>query len=326
MAEAATITSKVLIHEVDPEHMQRLKGFCQTSNLVGLKAEQYSNIMETLDSNIDLGAIFLCEASNREGKSGLDIAEAIHKVRPELPIFLRRENSCDLSDLTRAQQVACAGAYTSEETASLTEMVNKYIFNTYYPSAMIHGIEEFSENSLAAIFQNVEINVESPYLVRDRIIYGELFSIIPLEGAWCRGYMMLQSDEKCLVDLIKAKKTPLDPDELDFRSVNGLMGEITNMMWGGFKARFFQSSTPSDNVNFRIQVPTIINHSRNYISFGSEDPQLCFHYTIIDKDGVLEPISIYQKFIFHLSWSPDEFQEPPDAVENLVNAGELEFF
>ena len=90
------------------------------------------------------------------------------------------------------------------------------------------------------------------------------------------------------------------------------------------KLTFFQNSSNLASLDYRIQVPTIVNHCRNYISFGTDDPQLCFHYTITDNEGKLEPVSMYQKFVFHLSWAPEEFQDEP--VDDLVTNGELEFF
>jgi hypothetical protein len=75
-----------------------------------------------------------------------------------------------------------------------------------------------------------------------------------------------------------------------------------------------------------------------YISFGSEDAQLCFKYTLTDEsaqcdkgnggDGDSKPLSltIYQRFIFNLNWSPDDFKENQAAVEALFDSGELELF
>jgi hypothetical protein len=74
----------------------------------------------------------------------------------------------------------------------------------------------------------------------------------------------------------------------------------------------------------QTQVPIIINHQRRYISFGSEDPQLCLKYNLIANDKA-EPVPIYQRFVFNLSWSPDQFSENP-SVESLVDSGELEMF
>lgn len=323
--ECVKIVSKVLVHENDEKTMGVLKEFFNTMNLIGLKAERYSNIQETLDTNIDLGAVFLYEGKDQDGRSGMETALEIHKVRPELAVFLRRDERSDLSDLPQDVQKACAGAYLTAEIDNLKELVEKYLFTTYYPSAMVRGVEELSEEALHSTFQNLKISVESPYLIRDRIIYGELFSLIPLESNWCRGYMMIQAQEANLSKLITEGKTALSPSDVSFRKVNSLMSELTNMIWGSFKAKFFQSSGDVDTT-IRIQVPIIIDHMRRYISFGADDPQLCFHYILQDNDGKMEPVSIYQKFIFHLNWSPEEFNESPDTMDNLVEAGELEFF
>jgi hypothetical protein len=63
-----------------------------------------------------------------------------------------------------------------------------------------------------------------------------------------------------------------------------------------------------------------------YISFGSEDPQLCFKYTLRDPDGQCAPLVIYQRFVFNLNWSPDKFKENETLAEDLFESGELELF
>jgi hypothetical protein len=111
---------------------------------------------------------------------------------------------------------------------------------------------------------------------------------------------------------------------LAFRELNSLLGEATNMIWGGFKNRYVGSeSRPVDSL---IQVPIIVNNEHRFISFGSEDPQLCMKYLIRDRDQPdLAPVSIYQRFIFNLSWSPEEMTECP-PVESAFESGELEVF
>jgi len=76
-----------------------------------------------------------------------------------------------------------------------------------------------------------------------------------------------------------------------------------------------------------VQVPIVINHLHRYISFGSQNPQLCFKYTLSDRsDPNAKPLAIYQRFVFNLSWSPEEFAENQVSVEDLVESGELEMF
>ncbi|MCQ4384351.1 chemotaxis protein CheX, partial [Clostridioides difficile] len=57
-----------------------------------------------------------------------------------------------------------------------------------------------------------------------------------LESAWCRGYMLLQTSEQPLLDMIggtrDAGRAP------DFRDVNSVLGELTNLVWGAFKNRY----------------------------------------------------------------------------------------
>jgi ADP-heptose:LPS heptosyltransferase len=46
------------------------------------------------------------------------------------------------------------------------------------------------------------------------------------------------------------------------------------------------------------------------ISFGSSTPQLCFKYTLTDlNDQSAPPVYIYQRFVFNLNWTPEDFKE-----------------
>jgi predicted membrane protein len=65
-----------------------------------------------------------------------------------------------------------------------------------------------------------------------------------------------------------------------------------------------------------------------YISFGSDNPQLCFRYTLTDKlPSQARSLVINQKFVFNLNWNPDDFAEnETTSVEDLVSAGELDLF
>lgn len=324
MTEDIKILSKALVHDKDTAHTNFLKQFFAENNLIGLRAENHNSIHEVLKTNIDLGVVFLCEEDS-EGKSGLEIMEEIHDRRPELPVFLRRNHSDSLDDLPLKVQQACVGAYIGQDEAKLHQLLERHLFNTFYPSSFIRGIEELTLSAVESTFKDVNIECSVPYLVRDLLIFGEMFSIMILEGNWCRGYMMLQTEEGHMLDLIRSGKTNLMEHDADFRTVNDLMNECTNMVWGAFKARFFKTGE-EEKIAHRVQVPVIVNHHRRYITFGSKDPQLCFRYTLHDPEGKLDSVDLYQKFVFNLTWSPDEFQEKPEELENLVSAGELELF
>ena len=136
-----------------------------------------------------------------------------------------------------------------------------------------------------------------------------------------------QTEEIPLLELVKSDRTHIRPAEgFDFRNLNSVLGEITNLVWGAFKNRYVATDRPPTSWALS-QVPIIINHLHRYISFGSENPQLCFKYTVVDKSKKdTAPLVLYQKFVFNLSWSPDDFKENETSVEDLVSSGELDLF
>lgn len=136
---------------------------------------------------------------------------------------------------------------------------------------------------------------------------------------------MLQTEEEAMMHYVKAGRTFVNPEEsYDFRHLNGLLGEITNLIWGAIKNRYLSSVREGIYLS---QVPIIINHLHRYISFGSDNPQLCFKYTVSDpNDPAFMPLVLQQKFVFNLNWSPEEFSENMTSVDELVSSGELEFF
>jgi hypothetical protein len=192
---------------------------------------------------------------------------------------------------------------------------------------IVRGIEEITLDSLNTAIRDMDIKCDTPFLVRDKLIIGELFSLIPIESEWCRGYMMLQTEDIEIQRMIQANLTGLSSEESDFRGVNSVLSEICNLVWGGIKSRFFNHNNSEEaDSTVKVQVPIIINHAHRYISFGVDDPQLCFRYTIKDKHEKLGPITVYQRFFFHLSWRPEEFKEDEVAVDDMEESGELEFF
>ena len=335
MTEETKIVSKVLVHECNPDALELLKKMCTDNNLVGLKVSTGDNtvglkdasneIDDVLDSNVDLGAVFLSEAPDQNGVSGKDLCDKIRRSRPELPIFLRRDSGDSMDDLSPSVQDAIAGCYKSGDEGKLNKLINDYICSMYYPIELAQGIEQISEDAFSNLISNTNIRCDLPYLVKDQIIYGELFSLIPLESSWCRGYMMLQTTENEVMELIRSGRTHIRSDRPDGKDCNNILNEVTNMIWGGIKSRYFSSDdSPSDA--HRTQVPIIVNHSQKHISFGSTEPQLCFKYTLHEPDRPYPDVVIYQRLIFNLNWDPDKFAESDKAVEDFVESGELEFF
>lgn len=324
MTEETKIVSKVLVLEMNPSCLDTLKLFCDNNGLVGLKVHP-DNVMSVLRSNLDLGAILLAETYADGGDCGIQLARKIHTLRPELPIFFRRDAIDGLDGIAEQDRPLISAAYTIASITKLQAATEEFIFSRSYPNALLRGITEISIPALESQFKSLKVDVEAPYLVRDRLIFGEIFTLIPLESSWCRGYMMLQTEEESLMQLVKNGRTFVNPaDASEFRHLNGLLGEITNLIWGAIKNRYLSSVREE---TYLSQVPIVVNNLHRYISFGSENPQLCFKYIITDRDdATVRPLVIQQKFIFNLSWSPEDFSENVTSADELVSSGELEFF
>ena len=93
---------------------------------------------------------------------------------------------------------------------------------------------------------------------------------------------MLQSRRSCNARPDAGKAAEGKPHGV--RRLNNLLGEATNMIWGSFRTATSVRPTGMPGL-MRTQVPIIINHRRNTISFGSEDPQLCLKYTLRQHDA-----------------------------------------
>jgi hypothetical protein len=290
-----------------------------------MKAAEDGNPMSVLRSNVDLGAILLWEDFGHTANGGLEAAREIHRIRPELPIFLRRNARADIDDLAEADQPLFRASYTVAHMDRLRDAIGESLFSRVYPTALVRGITEVTKSAIEGQFRDVMVSHEAPCLVKDRIIYGELFSMIPLESSWCRGYMMLQTEEHQLLEFMTCDTFGAAVGEVNFRELNNLLGETTNMVWGAFKNRFITDAPDSRCV--LTQVPIIVNHQHRYISFGSEEPLLCVKYRLHDRrDPQRGSILVYQWFAFSLSWSPDNFKENLPSVESLCESGELELF
>ncbi len=312
--------SKILVLERGNDHLDSIKSFCDQNALVPLKVRK-NRLMSVLRSNIDLGAILYAEDYGATPDETAEIALRIHTVRPELPILLRRASEPSLEGVPESLRRCFCAAYTARDMSGLRSVLDEYIFSLVYPNALVRGISEITESVLASQFPQMTTHWDTPYIVRDRVIFGEVFSLIPVESSWCRGYMMLQTEEQPILRLLG--EAVGRSEDSGFRAVNNLLGEITNLIWGAFKNRYVGDVARASKS--QIQVPLIVNHKHKYISFGTENPQLCFLYTLTDETQ-RNTLRIYQRFVFNLNWSPEDFVELAHDAAELVEAGELELF
>jgi CheY-specific phosphatase CheX len=313
--------SKVLVLDSSAAASSIIKQFCEDNDLIGLKVRSES-LLAVLRRNIDLGGILIAEDYGDSVAGTAAIAARIREIRPELPIILRRNSVATLTDLSPEQRRPFCAAYLSSDLSTLRHIIDEHIFSVIYPNALIRGIAEITQTILACQFPSCHVTHETAYIVRDRLIFGEMFSLIPLESNWCRGYMMLQTEEELLLALSGAHSLGAQPAHC-FRAANSFLGELTNLIWGSFKNHYIGDMSRAAAIN--IQVPLVVNQQQKYISFGAENPQLCFRYKITDEASD-SSVTIVQRFVFNLSWSPNEFRAVTQVSDSLLESGELEIF
>jgi hypothetical protein len=313
--------SKILVLDNSPQHARLIKTFCDQNNLIALKVRKDA-ITSVLRTNIDLGGILYSDSYGETPEETARIAIDIHAARPELPIIIRREHQPTLAGLPESTERVFCAAYVAGDLSALRQAIDQYIFCLVYPNALLRGIAEISTEVLGSVFKGVAASYDTPYIVHDRVIFGEVFSLIQLESSWCRGYMMLQTEEGPLLKLAGPGHEPQTAGS-NFRRVNDVLSEITNMIWGGFKNRYIGERGAT--LISGVQVPLVVNHKRQYISFGTSNPQLCFRFNLQDA-GSGQQATLYARFIFNLNWSPEEFQELTPEQGGLVESGAIELF
>jgi len=320
------IKSKVLVFEPDPVQQQFLRIFCENNQLMGLRVDDLDRFVRALKSELDLGALFLCELEGEENQVKLRrVIRLLSSMRPELPIFLRRVVREDDVEDDWSERVA--GSYLAGDEEEIRELIDTYIFNRYYPTEVIRQIQQDTVKALENLFVGFTVGVDFPHLTRDRILYGEVLTLMRLESAWCRGYMMIEVCEAPIHELlvngsIPGMKSVKDGAD-DFRTVNSVLSELTNSVWGRIKAAMLEAQS-DDEPRYRSEIPSIVNNNHNFITFGTEDPNLCFRYVILDPEDKVEPFMLQQRFVFHLKWKPEARAENK-TVERLVSSGEISF-
>lgn len=320
MADTPFLAAKVLLLEHDPVHYPKLLEFCETLGLITVPRAA-ADAMDALAQHKDLAGVLLAEDLPCDGPDSLKLAQALHRLRPELPIFLRRTTSRPLTD----DEARCITyPWGSDDLPELQAHIDRSLFGLRYPIVLVHGIVELTCNAIRSMFPNAEVEAEPPYVVHDRIIYGQVSTLIALESTWCRGYMMLQTEEGALRQgMAQGMGYEGVGGDLGFRELNNLIAETTNLIWGAFKNHYIP---PDAFATQQTQVPIVINHEQKYISFGSQDPQLCIRYQLTDPRRPRQrPLTIVQRFIFNLLFRPEAFVEfsKPSSTDST---GELEFF
>lgn len=316
----SSVTSKILICETDPKVENQLKAFCNENSLTPLKVATHAAFETVIESRMDIGGVLTSSNFGGFGK-GIHMAELARRIRPELPIFFRYQQGDENHYGFDQLKPSLACLYTLDDLEPLAKAIKTYLFNSWFPDHFVRRVQEISLIVLKNQFRDAIVSHGLPYLVTDSIINSQVMSIIPIECNWCRGFMALHAESMPISQAIRAGNTYIMAENDDFRGVGHVIGEVTNMIWGALKNEVF--SKPCTNP-FRSQVPIIISHNHQLISFGTQIPQLCLEFTVRPNNP--EPaVTLFERFVFNLSWEPERFDVSDVEVE-LTEAGDITLF
>ena len=320
------IQTKVVILDTDIETKIRLKRYLASLNIVPVTVETAPELRDLLESTMSLGAVFMNDNSAKHGDRADSIARDLRRIRHEIPLFLRREPDEKLRDTDLAHALF-NGEFHGDNLDPLEGMITRHIFSKNYPPVLVKLIGEASMDVFNSSFRGLDIQASQPYTIRNDTVQGSVVSMIPLETNWCRGVMYLEARESDMVHLIAARKSLLvDHSRLTFQSVHELFGELTNAIWGKFKATFLHDMGDHES-KYRAQIPIVVNYGRSYLSLGKGVPQLCFDYSLRDTEGNLDgaTYSLWQRVIFYLDWCPKEFTSSETTPKQLDGEGTVFF-
>lgn len=319
------VSTKVLVYEPNVEARQSLRTVLESQSLKGLRVDELSRFVRFLETKLDLGGLFFGAVKGEELALS-ETLKTIRRERPELPVFVRLdvEDGLSIPDL----EENCCCVYFKPGDISFVTTIQKRIFSRDYPLELVRMLQTETQEILASVFPEFLIEVDTPFLSNDKLLFGEIVSFIRVEGGWCRGYMLLEAREEALLRLLKSGAVPRtstgDSGDENFRRANSLLTEISNLTWGRVKSWFDKRNAGLESAGYRAELPCIINNGRRYLSFGSDEAKLCFTYICMDPQMRVEPLVLQQRLIFHLKWRPDQ-RESDARVASLVNDGSVVF-
>jgi hypothetical protein len=94
-------------------------------------------------------------------------------------------------------------SYVGSDMSALRKVIDEYIFCLVYPNSLLRRHSGEFHRGAGRPVQRAKTSFDTPYIVHSRVIFGEVFSLIQLKSRWCRGYMMLQTEEASFLDLAR---------------------------------------------------------------------------------------------------------------------------
>ncbi len=327
--DAVAINTKILIYDGDCEAVAIVKAISKGGSLITPKSE-ITDILDFLQnanySQTDISAIFLTEEKDDNQLSGFEIAKHIHRSRNNIPIFVRLTGNRTIKDLDSEHRKLVTGCYNKGDQGRLKEQADQFLFGYYFPPALVDIFVQSGLDVLEAMFKGCDVRQSMPFLVYDHITTTEYTSLLSVNFPFGNGVLALLIKEDDIKTLIQNDNTALNADQIDSDYMNQLISEAMNMYWGKVRHasdRAFEEKPPVQVIN----LPLVVNHTKNYISFGNNAPQLCFRYIVMQNETIPAPFIVEFKVVFNSLLNPESFVlKSGDDSEYEVDDGFLELF
>ena len=163
-----------------------------------------------LESKIDLGGLFIGAARGEEDVL-LDTLKTLKTRAPGTTgIRSARARVGDLQ--SPASRITAAAFTSSRETAALLAQSRGGYFSRSYPCELVRTVQdETRKKSLGSVFPDLMVEVDTPFLSHDKLLFGEIVSFVRTlkEGVVPRLYA-LRSSRRSLVATASKRGNPWD--------------------------------------------------------------------------------------------------------------------
>jgi len=120
-SSASEIVSNILVLDTQAAQEDAMRTFCEQSGLVGTIPSVKGELgaLAILEANTEFGGIFVSEDYLGNDAKTFELVRKIRDLRPELPVFLRRDTKCGLLGLERDVAAMFVHCYTLEDLQDL---------------------------------------------------------------------------------------------------------------------------------------------------------------------------------------------------------------
>jgi hypothetical protein len=326
--DCSAIGCSILVYDNDDEAVNLIEtlsseGKIETSEQDGISILESIALSDLTQS--DICAVFLSENFDSDGLTGFHIAAKIHRLRSNIPIFMRLDGQRTINDIPTEHRQLITGCYNTCDPAQLKKITDSFLYGYFFPNRLVDILLDAGLFTLKSAIKHCEIRPSRPFLIYDYTLAAEFTSILPIQLPFGNGSLTFSINENDALTLIKNEHTSLQKDQFSIDHCNQLISEITNQFWGKVR-RMCAPVYGRDQLRSPVYIPLVVNHKMKYINFGNNTPQLCFRYLLIRDHLIPEGISVGFKIIFNSILRPNDFCELRAISENPNKDDNFESF